>query len=137
MVEIQPGARRNSLDGLSSKKPILQPEEEKSTVFPEMIQPFCTEDRVADVECGHGHTLAITQRGRVYSWGEGFKGKLGHGFHEELMLCEPELAPKQITRGLVYKGKKLEPIRSAGCGKSISIILQERGLVMMWGKVEK
>ena len=27
----------------------------------------------------HGHTLALTYDGKVYSWGDGYKGKLGHG----------------------------------------------------------
>ena len=88
-----------------------------------MVQPFCFDDRVADVECGRGHTLAITQRGRVYSWGEGFKGKLGLGFSEEKMASENCDHPERITKGLLPKGRRQEPIKSAGCGRSISLVL--------------
>lgn len=45
-------------------------------------------ERVCDVNCGENHTMAATDRGRVYSWGEGFKGKLGLGFHPNLKACE-------------------------------------------------
>jgi len=53
------------------------------------------------------------------------------------MACDHQCHPKQITRGLVSKGKRLEPVKAAGCGKSITVVLQERGVVMMWGKNEK
>ena len=60
------------------------PYEDKWTLVPTMIQNFSPEDRVSDIVCGSGHSLAITQKGRVYAWGEGFKGKLGLGFSEKL-----------------------------------------------------
>jgi alpha-tubulin suppressor-like RCC1 family protein len=52
------------------------------------------------------------------------------------MACEHQNHPKQVTRGIVVKGKRLEPIKQVGCGKSTSIVLQERGIVMAWGKNE-
>ena len=46
------------------------PKDEWQTV-PKMIQNFVQPgERVTSVQCGFGHTLAITQRGSVYSWGE-------------------------------------------------------------------
>lgn len=33
---------------------------------------------VKHVSCGSTHTLAITNEGFVYSWGQGLNGKLGH-----------------------------------------------------------
>jgi alpha-tubulin suppressor-like RCC1 family protein len=49
-----------------------------------MIPNFSGHEKIAEVRCGPGHSLAISYRGAVYSWGEGFKGKLGLGFSESL-----------------------------------------------------
>lgn len=35
--------------------------------------------KVTQVTCGWRHTVAITDRGNVYSWGRGINGQLGHG----------------------------------------------------------
>ena len=66
---------------INSKK---GPSEDKWTLVPTMIQNFSPDDRVSEIVCGSGHTLGISQKGRVYAWGEGFKGKLGLGFSEQL-----------------------------------------------------
>ena len=61
----------------------------KVVSFPEGVQ-------VAQVSCSvgehHGHTLALTRDGKVYTWGDGYKGKLGMGDHESRytpVLVEP------------------------------------------------
>ena len=44
---------------------------------------FPDKEQVVKVSCSvgehHGHTLALTSEGRVFSWGDGYKGKLGLG----------------------------------------------------------
>jgi alpha-tubulin suppressor-like RCC1 family protein len=35
--------------------------------------------RVTQVSCGWRHTVALTDRGNIYSWGRGTSGQLGHG----------------------------------------------------------
>jgi alpha-tubulin suppressor-like RCC1 family protein len=35
-------------------------DEDKYTPVPTMIQNFAGDERIADIECGPGHTLAIT-----------------------------------------------------------------------------
>lgn len=52
-----------------------------------------------------GHTLALTEDGQVYSWGDGDYGKLGHG------NCITEKEPKLI--GGALQGKVVKCI-SAG-----------------------
>lgn len=37
------------------------------------------EEEVIDVGCGHSHTLARTADGRLFAWGRGDSGELGHG----------------------------------------------------------
>ncbi|KAL8590092.1 hypothetical protein ACOMHN_034323 [Nucella lapillus] len=51
------------------------------TTTPEMVTFLPDEVQVTQVSCSvgehHGHTLALTSEGRAYSWGDGYKGKLG------------------------------------------------------------
>jgi len=44
--------------------------------------PFPVDVRVANVSCGMFHSLAVDTLGRVWSWGSGNFGKLGHGDEE-------------------------------------------------------
>ncbi len=37
---------------------------------------------VENVSCGFSHTLALTKNGKVFSWGQGKFGALGHGSNE-------------------------------------------------------
>ncbi|URD93408.1 Regulator of chromosome condensation (RCC1) repeat [Musa troglodytarum] len=40
---------------------------------------FPEEQKVKQISCGWRHTLALTERGNVFSWGRGTSGQLGHG----------------------------------------------------------
>ena len=35
--------------------------------------------KVVQISCGWRHTLAVTERQNVFSWGRGTNGQLGHG----------------------------------------------------------
>lgn len=45
---------------------------------------------VVDVAAGQYHSVALTARGRVYTWGWGIHGQLGHG------TCNNEYYPKLL-----------------------------------------
>ncbi|KAM5577870.1 hypothetical protein ABKV19_008281 [Rosa sericea] len=40
---------------------------------------FPNEQKVVKISCGWRHTLAVTERQNVFSWGRGTNGQLGHG----------------------------------------------------------
>jgi alpha-tubulin suppressor-like RCC1 family protein len=42
-----------------------------------------------NIACGSHHILALTSNGKVYSWGDGSWGKLGHGSETEEWLPRP------------------------------------------------
>jgi alpha-tubulin suppressor-like RCC1 family protein len=66
-----------------------------------MIYDFADiRDKVVSVQCGMGHTIAITQKGCVFSWGEGSEGKLGHGMSKKTRLIKNIDYPKKIEKGL-------------------------------------
>ena len=53
--------------------------------------PESARERVTDVVCGKEHCLMLTESGRVYSWGGGSRGQLGHG------TLSSESRPRLIT----------------------------------------
>ncbi|XP_040568701.2 LOW QUALITY PROTEIN: E3 ubiquitin-protein ligase HERC2-like [Lepeophtheirus salmonis] len=80
--------------------------------------------RVIQVACGSrdAQTLALTDDGMVYSWGDGDFGKLGRGGSEG---CN--------------KPQNVEKLNGVGvcqieCGAQFSLALSRNGLVWTWGK---
>eukprot|EP01116_Phalansterium_solitarium_P024940 TRINITY_DN929_c0_g1_i3.p1 TRINITY_DN929_c0_g1~~TRINITY_DN929_c0_g1_i3.p1 ORF type:complete len:1482 (+),score=423.93 TRINITY_DN929_c0_g1_i3:96-4541(+) len=51
-------------------------------IFPSSIRG----DKVSLVSCGSSWSMALTERGRVYSWGAGTRNQLGHGDRKDV-LC--------------------------------------------------
>ncbi|XP_059922232.1 E3 ubiquitin-protein ligase HERC2 isoform X1 [Gadus macrocephalus] len=80
--------------------------------------------KVLDVACGSGdaQTLAVTENGQVWSWGDGDYGKLGRGGSDG---CK--------TPKLVEKLQDLD-IEKVCCGSQFSVALTKEGQVYTWGK---
>ncbi|XP_077868707.1 E3 ubiquitin-protein ligase HERC2-like [Saccoglossus kowalevskii] len=80
--------------------------------------------RVIDISCGSGdaQTLAVTEDGSVWSWGDGDYGKLGRGGSDG---CK---TPKVIDK---LNG---QDIIKAFCGAQFSVALSKGGNVWTWGK---
>lgn len=73
------------------------------------------------VHSGGKHAMALTLDGKVFSWGEGEDGKLGHG--NRLNLDKPKLIE-------VLRSKK---IRDIACGSSHSAAITSSGELYTWG----
>nr|XP_032812660.1 E3 ubiquitin-protein ligase HERC2 isoform X4 [Petromyzon marinus] len=80
--------------------------------------------RVVQVACGSrdAQTLALTDEGLVFSWGDGDFGKLGRGGSEGCNV------PQNIER---LNGQGICQIE---CGAQFSLALSKSGLVWTWGK---
>ncbi len=78
-----------------------------------------------DVACGPQHTIALTHDGRVFSWGYGENGRLGHGTKENVLV------PTQIAK---FKDVKIE---SVACGGGHSLAIDSKGRLWGWGLAEK
>ncbi|XP_027882785.1 E3 ubiquitin-protein ligase HERC2 isoform X2 [Xiphophorus couchianus] len=80
--------------------------------------------KVMDVACGSGdaQTLAVTENGQVWSWGDGDYGKLGRGGSDG---CK--------TPKLVEKLQDLDIVKVC-CGSQFSVALNKDGQVYTWGK---
>ena len=71
----------------------------------------------------HGHTLACTSDGEVYSWGDGYKGKLGHNDQES------RDTPTRIDPG-AFGG---EFVVAVACGGIHSAAVTREGSAFTWG----
>lgn len=76
------------------------------------------------VHSGGKHSLALTLDGKVFSWGEGEDGKLGHG--NRLSLDRPKL----------IESLKSKRIRDIACGSSHSAAISSSGELYTWGSGE-
>lgn len=74
------------------------------------------------VAAGDSHVIAITRTGKVYTWGIGYYGSLGHG--DETSLDVPKLV----------EGLKEHSIRSAAAGASHSLAVTDTGALFVWGR---
>ncbi|KAL3660948.1 hypothetical protein V7S43_013963 [Phytophthora oleae] len=79
-----------------------------------------TEAEDVELSCGMYHTLALSG-GRVYSWGVGDDGRLGHADHESRLI------PTLIA------SLKDTPVTTVACGGSHSGAVAASGDVFMWG----
>ena len=71
---------------------------------PELVESLRAKGHfVLQVTCGWSHTVALTQSGEVFTWGNGDHGKLGHGNTDK--ICEPKaVAWSESIQGLVRAG---------------------------------
>lgn len=76
---------------------------------------------MTDISCGSSHSLAVDNQGRIYSWGNGQAGRLGH--HQEV----GENAPRQIKE---LEGKFVKYIEA---GDASSACITHEPQVYMWG----
>jgi alpha-tubulin suppressor-like RCC1 family protein len=74
-----------------------------------------------DIACGTNHTLAVDDNGKVWSWGKGENGKLGHG--DDADRHKPEM----------LQGFAGVDIVKVACGESHSLALDKDGRCYAWG----
>lgn len=79
-------------------------------------------ERIIDVACGSGdaQTLAVSESGQVFTWGDGDYGKLGRGGSEG---CKTPTAVDTLRTQDVYK---------VYCGGQFSAALTRSGAVFTW-----
>jgi alpha-tubulin suppressor-like RCC1 family protein len=63
--------------------------------------------RVVKIACGSAHSVACTDNGRIFTWGWGVNGQLGHGDDASLLLPSPvkkleSIYISQISCGLAH-----------------------------------
>ena len=87
---------------------------------PKKIEAFAGR-RVVAVSAGADHSIALTAGGGVWSWGDGYKGRLGHGDQDS------QWQPKKVE---AFAGQR---VVAASAGGRHSFALTADGAVWSWG----
>lgn len=80
-------------------------------------------DRLVQVSMQKNHCCAVTEKGSVFTWGDGAAGRLGHGDQES------KLKPKQIPKE-TFAGA---PVLMVTGGERHSVALTVDGRLWIWG----
>ena len=72
---------------------------------------------------GHLHSAITTEDGRLFTWGDGLQGRLGHGDED------PKLAPTQVPTE-AFGGW---PVVLVDCGRDHTLCVDADGEVWSWG----
>ncbi|KAJ1478583.1 regulator of chromosome condensation 1/beta-lactamase-inhibitor protein II, partial [Baffinella frigidus] len=78
--------------------------------------------RIRSVACGGAHSAVISETGKIYSWGMGASGQLGHGARAQVALPTPIAALSAGTR-----------ILATTCGFGHTLIVTEAGSLLACG----
>lgn len=81
---------------------------------------------IVDIACGNNHTLALDAKKRVFSWGFGGYGRLGHTTNKDEML------PRLIQ---IFGREKMGATKIA-CGGTSSFAVNELDQFYFWGQLK-
>ncbi|XP_014259501.1 uncharacterized protein LOC106672498 isoform X2 [Cimex lectularius] len=88
--------------------------------YPQLVDEL-TNYRIISVVCGQYHCIALDDEHRVFTWGWGVHGQLGHGSVEDFNT--PHLVKALSDTGIVQ----------CGAGQAHSVFLDKRGIVWACG----
>lgn len=109
---------------------------------PRVIDSLCGKGRVIDIACGLGHTIALTQTGEIYAWGNGSNGRLGLGDTTDrsnpTQVITYNGSSRRQSQGSTATagGLSHQPLlfRRIYCGASHSLAISTDGRAFSWGK---
>lgn len=87
---------------------------------PELITAF-GDEKIIDIDCGNSYCLALSETGKVFSWGLNNYGQLGNSPNH----CE--FQPKLIDH---FE----KPIKQISCGEYFSVAVDFEGKIYSWGR---
>ena len=108
------------------------------------LVPFFSKNsvKIEKVSCGEAHSLALSEKGKVYSWGFGSNGQLGLGFCEDSFepgqgllksrIFEPELIKtykdysnnsNNLNKTIFNNNLSNTKIKDIECGKTFSMFI--------------
>lgn len=84
-----------------------------------------SDEKVVAVSCGYYHTVAITEKGKLITWGQNDYGQLGIGSKDH------KNSPQYVPLPLASK------IKATSCGCYHTLLLLSNGRVMVFGRNNK
>ena len=93
--------------------------------FPQLLESLSNES-IIKIATGGNHSMAITELGELYTWGEGIYGQLGHGINNN----------EQYPRKVNFEIKNCKIIDCKG-GAMHTVALSNDGYLFGWGVNDK
>ena len=90
-----------------------------TTEYSEPQQITDIKEKITDVKTGYYHSIALTEKGEVYTWGYNGNGQLGNGTREDSLVPVKVTGLKNVTKVNAYK--------------YMTIALTQNGEVYAWG----
>ncbi|OAD53000.1 RCC1 and BTB domain-containing protein 1 [Eufriesea mexicana] len=94
-----------------------------STLYPRKVEELCNQNVTMFTHGIGPYVLALTEEGKVYSWGCNARNQLGNS------STDPCLRPTCVTKNISCKF-----IVSIACGSRHSLVLSSDGNVFAWGE---
>ncbi|XP_054722034.1 uncharacterized protein LOC129231695 [Uloborus diversus] len=92
----------------------------QQTIQPIVLESLISEE-IIKIKCGQYHSIAVASDGRVYTWGWGIHGQLGHGNAEDVNIPT------------VVKALKKKNIVAISAGQGHTVLLSKNGDVYTFG----
>lgn len=86
--------------------------------------------QIRQVACGAVHSLALADNGKVYSWGVGTNGRLGHASSEH--PGDPEIDKSEVAPKMIFALSELV-VTQVACGDTHSLAVTANGYLYSWG----
>ncbi|XP_011374439.1 RCC1 domain-containing protein 1 isoform X1 [Pteropus medius] len=115
------GEDRPGAEAQAGELPLLPCARAYVSPRPPLYRPLAPKLRARRLELGAEHALLLDEAGRVFSWGGGRHGQLGHGTLE----AEPEPRLLEALQGL--------PMAGVAAGGWHSVCVSETGDIYIWG----
>ena len=101
----------------------------KSRNIPTLI-PSLSESYIKKVKCGGLHSLALTRDGRLFSWGRGEGGQLGH---PAVLLTTTNEGDVYLSTPTMIEVLAHNFIEEVVAGDAHSVCLDRQGNIFIWG----
>eukprot|EP00501_MAST-03F_sp_TOSAG23-6_P002659 GSMAST32.ASY1.ANO1.2805.1 assembled CDS len=92
--------------------------------IPRIVEALCKQN-IVQIAAGFRHSMALTSDGVLFSWGDGFDGRLGHGYVQNTDVP------------VVIESLRNENIIQISAGIAHSMALTGDGTLYTWGDGEK
>lgn len=87
--------------------------------------------QITQIACGDAHTVALTNEGRLFSWGGGGCGQLGHP-DTQCMPKDEDGCPYQPKPKMI-QALKANDVKEVSCGKAHTVAVLRSGHLYSWG----
>eukprot|EP00871_Galdieria_phlegrea_P003019 jgi/Galph1/3718/GphlegSOOS_G2406.1 len=102
---------------------------------PTLIESLANMEKIKKVTAGHGFSVALSESGKVYTFGSANDGRLGHGEMPggifAINTYKSSRTMEKIPR--LVKALEKERVVSISCGSGHVFAIDEQGVVYGWG----